>query len=133
MINLKDEYKDYKNKRRKICEEIVKLEESADVIRYKRLISLNRELKEEEDRIYKVIKFDEFEKCNHVLVITEATKQSTTKGDYNYKYCGCIKCGLDEKITKFLPSEVDTLSYDKRIQYEYLHKHLVLKKSTTVF
>ena len=22
-----------------------------------------------------------------------------------------------------MPSEVDTLSYDKRIQYEYLHKH----------
>lgn len=123
MINLKDEYNDYKEQRRKICREIVKLEESPDVIKYKKLINQNRKLKEEEDKIYKAMKLDEYEKCDHILVITESTTQKSPKGDFNYSYCGCIKCKLDEKITKYLPSEVEELPNDKKIQYEYLHKH----------
>jgi hypothetical protein len=80
-------------------------------------------MKAEEDRIYKAMKLEEYGKCNHILVVTDATKQASLKGDYNYSYCGCIKCGLDEQIAKYLPNEIEKLKADQKIQYEYLFKH----------
>lgn len=126
MTTLKEEYENYKKRRKKICQEIIDLEQKSTIQKYKNLIRLNRILKEQEDKVYKAMKYEEYNKCNHVLVYTK--EDDKIRDGRVYRYCGCIKCGLDESILKKREAKK---TFEEQVQYNYLCTHSKLDGTQT--
>ena len=118
MMSIKKEYQKYKEERAKICKKIVKLEQKPDVAKYRQLKLMNRKLKEHEDLLYKQMMFEEYDNCDHVLIYT--TEDTEKRSGRIYKYCGCIKCGLDESIK--IPKDTK-LKLTQQTQLDYLRTH----------
>lgn len=116
----KEEYEAIIKYRKKLCSEIVELEETPDVKKYKELISRNQRLKKHENELYIHLKNKEYDNCNHVLVYTE--EDDKRREGRIYKYCGCIKCGLDESILK-------TQGKEKKLEDQVKYTYLVLNNS----
>ena len=114
-MNEKEEYEAIVKYRKKLCGEIVELEETPDVKKYKELISRNQRLKKHENELYIHLKNKEYEDCNHVLVYTK--EDDKIREGRIYKYCGCIKCGLDESILK---KQGKDKNLEEHVQYMYL-------------
>lgn len=118
MDNLKKEYKEIIEQRKKIIEELKPLEKSEVVKKYLQLCEQNHDLYNKQLSLYKEIKIMEYESCEHILVYS--------KIDYDrlegrtYRSCGCIKCGLDNSV---LEEEKRFLSADRKVMDEYLRKN----------
>lgn len=103
------------------------LEENDAVKKYFELKDQNESLYEKQLALYKEIKNEEYECCEHIVVYS--------KIDYDrfegrtYRSCGCIKCGLDNSILEF---KREWLSFDQRIMYDYLSKKYLSGKETKV-
>ena len=115
MDNLKKEYKEIKEQRNKVIEEIKPLKENEIVKRYFELKKQNDALYEKQLDIYQKMKKEEYKGCNHILVYSEI-EYDRYEGR-KYRSCGCIKCGLDEsvrnKVRKYLP-------FFEQVMYDYL-------------
>lgn len=90
------------------------LEENEIVKRYLQLKKDITKLQNKKIKIYKEMKYQEYDKCNHILIYSKI--ENDPHESRTYKYRGCIKCGLDESV---LDADY-TLSFDEQIKYDYL-------------
>ncbi len=121
MEELKSEYKKILSKRKKVAEQIASLRKNDSVKKYLRLCKRDVELSKEEIDLYKKIKFDEYYFCDHMWVYVLHEYDSVEGRSYNY--CGCVKCGLDERVFH-LTENNSKLTLDQEIMLEYLKKHI---------
>lgn len=78
--------------------------------RYENLLNL-------ENKLYKKMKYEEYSKCNHILVYSKENKDEKTSTLYTY--CGCIKCGLTDLVLsrKYVNKG---LSGKEKVMHDYL-------------
>lgn len=115
MTDLKKEYNEIIEQRRRIIEEIQPLEENEIVKKYFELKRQNEILYEKQLALYKKMKNEEYDSCEHILVYSEI-EHDRYEGR-TYKKCGCIKCGLNENV---LTSQRNWLQFNEKIMYDYL-------------
>lgn len=127
MDNLKKEYKEIIEQSKKIIDEIELLEESEIVKRYLKLKTQNHDLYNKQLSLYKDIKTKEYELCEHILVYSRIDCDRWE--DRTYRYCGCIKCGLDNSV---LDGDRDWLSDQRKIMYDYLRKNYLMGVETNI-
>lgn len=94
--------------------EIATLEKDETVKRYLQLKKDIIKLQNKKVKIYKEMKYQEYDKCNHILIYSKI--ENDPHESRTYKYRGCVKCGLDESV---LDADY-TLSFDEQIIYDYL-------------
>lgn len=123
MEDLKFRYDQIVSKRKRIIEEINRLEENETLRKYFELCGENEELEHEQKNIYKQLKTKEYSSCNHVWVTT-LQEYNVLRHHPSYYY-GCIKCGLNEKVLYLMHTYYDTpdeLEFDERIMYDFMRK-----------
>ena len=108
-------YDEVIEQRRKVIEEMKPLQESEIVRRYLELKEQNDTLLKKQTNLYKEMKNEKYSSCEHVLIYSKM-KYDEYEGR-THKYCGCIKCGLDESI---LETRGECLSFQEEIMYDYL-------------
>ncbi len=118
MEDLKTKYNQVVLEREKLIEQIKILRENESVKRYFELRGQNIELANLQEKLYRQIKFEEYSSCNHIWVNTLHEYDSWEGNSHNY--CGCIKCGLDERILKSHKSDLITL--DQKIMYDFMRE-----------
>lgn len=97
---------------------LYKLQKNPIVQEYMRLEKDFEDTKEEQEKWFQIMKTQEYDGCDkHVLVCTKKETQTINGRIREYKYCGCIKCGLDESVLK---SEEKDRSLEDQVQYDYL-------------
>ena len=99
-----------KKEREKILEEIKFLEDTELIRRYIKVKEKENKLEEEINELYKEIKFNEYDKCNHLIIYTGFDKTICK---------GCIKCGLEEQYRYY---DYNCLSYNNKIMRDYLNQ-----------
>ena len=75
----KEEYEELLNKRNETINEIKKLENDKKVKRYLKLKATIERLDYRKPKLYKNMKIEEYDKCNHLLI-----------SDNNNFYCYCM-------------------------------------------
>lgn len=90
------------------------LEKDETVKRYLQLKKDIIKLQNKKVKIYKEMKYQEYDKCNHILIYSKI--ENDPHESRTYKYRGCVKCGLDESV---LDADY-TLSFEEQIKYDYL-------------
>lgn len=113
MIFLDDEYNRVSEELDLIHERTQKLEEDYRVKEYIKLKRDEKILLKEQKRLYKFMKYEEYEKCEHILVYTKISKDHRGR---TQKACGCIKCGLDDRVLRNNPDE---LLYEQQVMFDY--------------
>jgi len=121
MLIPKSQYENCQKRINLFNERISKLEENPKVKEYIELIKQLEVEQDESNRWYKIMKFEEYSSCNHILVHTKEETASSSKGDFLRTYCGCIKCGLNQSINNHI-YDTSSLTDDKKIQYEFLKR-----------
>ncbi len=83
----------------------------------------NDQVANNERKLYTQLEFDKFSSCNHIWVNTLCDYDRSEGRSYNY--CGCIKCGLDQRVFHFLDyyPDLSLLSLDQEIMYEFMRNH----------
>lgn len=95
--------------------------ESVIVKRFLKLHDENIDLRDEKSRLFKELKEQEWSSCKHILVHSDKREKS----------CGCIKCGLDNKV--LFVNENYLSSYGKMMfSYLYLGNHYLEGKTLGV-
>ena len=117
MSNLKKEYDEATEQRKRIIEEIKALEENDVVKKYLEIKKQNENLYEKQLTLYEKMKNEEYECCEHVLVYSEIDYDRYEGRTYRSR--GCIKCGLDNSVSK---QRREWLSFYQKIMYDYLSK-----------
>ena len=117
-MKIKKEYDKVSNKLEEINSEIKRLEKYKTVIKYIQMNKEARNLLNKKSELYKDLKYEEYDSCDHLLVYTKI------EHDYwegrTYKHCGCIKCGLDNSVKD---ENYSWLTNDEKIKYNYLKNH----------
>ena len=93
---LKEQYEDVVKRREKLMEEISELSNDETVKKYFKLCQKNNVLISRENELYEQIKNEEYSHCNHIWV--RLLKDYDSYEGRTDIYCGCMKCGLDEKV-----------------------------------
>lgn len=119
MDNLKEEYEKITEERGSVLEQLKILEEDEKIKKYLELCEQNRKLKLKQVNSYEQMKKDEYSSCNHIWVYTLQDYDSMEGRSYNY--CGCVKCGLDQRV--FAESYPEYLPYPKKIMYDFMRKN----------
>ena len=127
MSNLKKEYDEVTEQRKRIIEEIKPLEENDVVKKYFELKKQNEILYEKQLTLYKEMKNEEYECCEHVLVYSEIDYDRYEGRTYRSR--GCIKCGLDNSVSK---QRREWLSFYQKIMYDYLSKKYLSGMETKI-
>lgn len=120
MKNLKEQYDEIVTERKKIIDQINFLVNDEKVKKYLELCNRNMDLKRLQKKIYKQVKVDEYSLCNHIFV-NILCEYDMVEGRSN-NYCGCIKCGLDQRVFSLmnLYGKVDLLTFDQQIMYSFM-------------
>ena len=118
MIQIENDYKLVCEERERILSEMKKLEQEEIVKKYIELENQERALLKDQKELYKAMKKIEYSECNHVLVCTKVDFDNVD--GRTYKYCGCIKCGLDESV---FSKNNKTSNLKIEIKKEYLKKN----------
>ena len=120
MENLKTKYDQIVSKRKELIERINALAEDETVKKYFELRSQNDELSNQQKKMYKQIKVEEYSSCNHIWVNTLNDYDSWEGRSYNY--CGCIKCGLDKRVFHLMERYDSSywLTLEQRIMYDFI-------------
>lgn len=116
MSDLKIQYDNLKKQRKIILNELKPLEESETVKRYLELKKQNTDLYNQQKKLYNAILEEKYASCKHILVYSRI--ESDDYEGRKYKYCGCIKCGLNNSV-----SNGDYRYVDEGVMYNYLKKH----------
>ncbi len=120
MKTLKEQYEDTVLKRKNLSEQKKILEENAAVKRYFALQAQEDELANQQRKLYKAVKEEEYSSCRHIWV--------TTLQDYDmfesriYNYCGCMKCGLDSRVFYLMEhyQDFNRLTPEQQIMYQFM-------------
>ena len=115
MSNLKKEYDEVTEQRKRIIEEIKPIEENDVVKKYFELKKQNEILYEKQLTLYQKMKNEEYECCEHILIYSEIEHDSYE--GRTYRSYGRIKCGLDDSILK---RDRKWLPFSQKIIYDYL-------------
>ncbi len=128
MENLKTKYDQIVSKRKELIEQINVLAKDETVKKYFELRSQNDELANQQKKLYKQIKVEEYSSCNHIWVNTLHDYDSREGRSYNY--CGCIKCSLDRRVFHLMESyhSPDWLTLDQRIMYDFMRDNHAYEK-----
>ena len=118
MTDLNDKYNEIINKRQQINKQLQDIMSSPILKKYFRLKEEDSKLYFEELELYRRIKYNEYNNCNHLLVYSKVTFDNFDCK--TYKACGCIKCGIDSAILDFKKND---LPFDKQVMYDYFSDH----------
>ena len=116
-------YKECKLNRIELSNKLITLQEDPTVQDYINTLNKYEEAKEKENELYKEMKFNEYEECNHILIPTREESHISRHIRRNFTYCGCIKCGLNEAVHSFIEGKKKNLTKAQELQYEYLSKN----------
>ena len=111
----KKEYREVLKKRQTILDRLAELKETDIFKEYKKLIDENDKLYNDENKLYKELKVNEYENCDHVLVETYTDCESGYEGR-TYHYYGCIKCGCNE----YVKEKRHYLTEEEKIMLDYI-------------
>lgn len=116
MDNLKEEYDEIVNENEEVLDQINVLEQDDKVKKYFELCDLRDKLVDKQKELYNQIKINEYLSCNHIWVRTFIDYEK------NKRYCGCIKCGLNQVVFYLnkLFNAVNMLSLDQQIMFDYM-------------
>ena len=118
MENVKKQYEEIVEKRKKVLEELLPLSENEVVKRYLELTKLEEELSEEEKTLYTKMRKKEFGTCKHLTIYTKVC--TDTYEGKTYHEVGCMKCGADTYILNY---ERKFLSSSEQAMYDYLKSY----------
>lgn len=123
MENAKTKYEEIKIEREKIEAQLLILADTETVKKYLELCQKNFELSIQQEYLYKKLKVNSYSLCNHIWVIIDNNKNNK----YSNNHCGCIKCGLDKRVFYLMQlyHDLDYLTVDQKIMYEFMRKHFV--------
>lgn len=116
MSELKEKYDKITEERAEIIKEIKELKENEFVKRYLESTKKNNELYDEQTKLWKDLKMEEYKSCEHLTICTRI--------DYDryegrsHKYYGCVKCKLDTSVY----DRVQHLTLQEKIMYNYLEE-----------
>lgn len=121
MSILNDKYKKITEQRKNISIELKELLENESVKRYFELCSKDKNLAFQQREVYENIKNEQYLKCNHIWVNT--LKDYDSYEGRTETYCGCIKCGLDERVIYMMEYNPDcsALTEDQKIMYKIIN------------
>lgn len=120
MKTLREQYDEMVKKRTEIIEQIRILDEDETVKKYLQLCNQNNELENQQKKLYREIKFEEYSSCNHIWVTALHDYDSSEGRSYNYH--GCIKCGLDRRVFHLMNHNFRNypfLSLGQQIMYDF--------------
>lgn len=127
MENIKNESERITSVIVNIQKELDDLQKNEVVKKYFELCEKEKELRKQQKRLYTKLKNNEFATCNHIW-ITSRKEYDNCEGRLE-KFCGCIKCGLDEVVLdrkrQYLPLELKIM-YDFMMAYRYDYKGIRL-------
>ena len=127
MSNL-EEYNILMKELKEVEDSIQKLKNDKKIKRYNYLSFKRDILKSNITDLYREIKSDEYASCHHLLITTSIKKIDDND---EIKTCGCLKCGLNEKV-KYNGDwliDYDKLSLDEQIMLDFLNNHQINKNS----
>lgn len=124
---LKSEYDRLVSEIENVMEQIDVLKATDIVKKYLELCSKNVDLIKQQKDLYKQMKREQYSSCNHIWL--------NTLHDYDrwegrqYKYCGCMKCGLDQKVIYLMKQcgDLKLLTSEQRIMYDFMLSQPYLK------
>ena len=121
MSILNDKYKKITEQRKNISIELKELLENESVKRYFELCNKDKNLAFQQREVYENIKNEQYLKCNHIWVNT--LKDYDSYEGRTETYCGCIKCGLDERVIYMMEYNPDcsALTEDQKIMYKIMN------------
>ena len=121
MSILNDKYKKITEQRKNISIELKELLENESVKRYFELCSKDKNLAFQQREVYENIKNEQYLKCNHIWVNT--LKDYDSYEGRTETYCGCIKCGLDERVIYMMEYNPDcsALTEEQKIMYKIMN------------
>ena len=118
MESLKEQYEQILIEKSEIIKKIGTLANNDVVKEYLYLCSKCDELTEQQEKLYRDLKYNEYSLCNHIWITTE------NKYDYSegrtYQYRGCIKCGLDTRVCQRSHRDLKYLTFDQQIMYYFI-------------
>ncbi len=113
---IRDDFSDIDKEYKNIEQEIWGLEENPIVKKYIGLQRKKNELATKKKELYRLMKYGEYEKCDHLWVT------ATTHFDEGYYIC--IKCGLNkETLRKVFCQGAESLSFEDKIMYDVLRSY----------
>lgn len=121
MGTFKNQYDKIVAERTEIIEQIKTLKEDETVKKYLELCGQNELLFQEQCTLYEEIKNEEYSSCNHIWVYSLIDYDSYE--GRTYRYCGCIKCGLDQKVLESDSRYLDLLPLEQQIMYNFMRNH----------
>ena len=113
MKDLKKELENVEEEKKLVDEQLELLFKSEDVKKYFELTAKQHKLRNTENELFKKIKNEEYDNCNHIWI-----NISEDNNVLNKKIYGCIKCGLDKRV--WYTSSPTRLEIEQRAMYEYL-------------
>ena len=110
--------KEIESKRRKVLKKLEKLEDNEIVKQFKELELLNKNLLSEKYGIERQARLEEYEECDHKLVVTKIVYG---RNNVPHKRYGCMKCGLDDSLL----DEYDLIPAYTRDMNEFIRRHKI--------
>ena len=125
-----ENYNNMKKHLNDIENEIIELNKDDIIQRYNRLNTEKSLLEEDLDNLYRDMKRREYDRCHHLL-ITTYLEPSRVSEENDVRYCGCLKCGLDEKErhSSNLFTDYNKLPLEKKVMVDYLKNNHIERKS----
>ena len=122
-MTIKEQYNEISNDLNDVEKELTELNNEEIIKKYKYLKFKKDLLTNNKKDLYKSIKNDEYNKCNHLAITTYIEPSRLENKDT--KYCGCLKCGLDEKVRYVDGWVIDynNLSFEKQVMLDYLNEN----------
>lgn len=111
MMDYKKEYEIILQRYNNGLERVKELEEDDKVKEYLELREMNRILSLQLCILRDKIKRKEYAECNHIWVVLSDDGRG-------HEYCGCIKCGLDERVRR--ESNLSVLSNEEIVMKEFM-------------
>ena len=128
-----DQIQKITEERAKILSELKELMETEPLKKYFELRNKSEELLRKRNKLIEKKRINEFNNCEHLLVITRYDYDSYE--GRSEKYYGCIKCGLNHEVLSknHYIFGTDLLSHEEKIMYNYLKKYYMEGSHIHVF
>lgn len=117
-------YNEIKENRKAVLEELSELEKDEKIQRYLQLVKQNKYLQRMQRSVYKYIKTEEYSNCDHILVYSKIDYDK--REGRTYKYCGCIKCGLNDAVLDESLLKDDKMSYKDKVMHDFLTENHIM-------
>ena len=96
MDSFKTQYEKAVSERERVMDRLQSLKQDDIVQIYLDLCEREVELQKQQKSLYREMKLDEYSDCDHIWV--RIFEEYDSWEDRSYHSCGCIKCGLDQRV-----------------------------------